>query len=301
MRTLALAAVALVAVPWVAARAADKPDFDKVQIKATQISGPVWMLEGVGPSFSGGNIGVCAGPDGVLLVDDKFSPLAAKIQAALKGVSDKPVRFVVNTHYHGDHTEGNTVFGAIATIIAHDATRKRLLENGFQRDGKAAPAVALPIITFDDEVELHLNGQDIHAVHYPNAHTDTDVVVTFKQANVVHMGDEFFNGMYPFIDVEGGGSIKGLIANVEKILAQIPADAKIIPGHGPLATVNDLRAFLGMLKESTAVVEAAMKAGKTVDQLKKDKPFAQLDAKWGAGFLKADDFIDELWKDLSRK
>jgi glyoxylase-like metal-dependent hydrolase (beta-lactamase superfamily II) len=295
MRTSALT-VALLVVPAIAT-AQDKPDPSKIGLVATKVAGQVYVIEDTTPEFSGGNIGVIAGPDGILLIDDKFAPLAPKIEAALRTVSDKPVKFVINTHYHGDHSDGNSVWGARSTVIAHDNTRKRLMAGG--PDSPPAPKVALPVITFEDRLAMHINGEDIRAIHVPSGHTDTDVVVFFTQSNVVHMGDDFFNGMFPFIDSDGGGSVKGMIANVQKMLEQIPANAKIIPGHGPIATAKELRAFLDMLKGTSAIVEAGIKAHKTADQLKKEKALARFES-WTHGFFKAEDFIDLLYKDLSR-
>lgn len=279
------------------ARAQDKPDYAKLDVKITKVAGQVYMIEGTGKEFTGGNIGVSVGPDGIVLVDSKFAPLAPKIEAALKTVSDKPIRFVVNTHFHGDHTDGNAVFGMKSTIIAHENTRKRLMA-GRGKDQPPAPAVALPVITFDDKLSVHLNGEDIRAIHFPAGHTDTDVVVMFPQSNVVHMGDDFFNGLFPFIDTDGGGSAKGLIADIEKLLPTLPADVKIIPGHGPLATAKELRVFLDMMKDSVRIVEAGIKAKKSAEQLKKEKVLAKYDG-W-AWLLGADQFIDMLYKDLKR-
>lgn len=300
MRTGTLSAVFLswlLGVPLTAS-AQDKQDFSKVQVKATKVAGQVYVIEDVTAEFSGGNVGVSVGPDGIVLIDDKFAPLAPKIEAALKTISDKPVRFIINTHFHGDHTDGNAAFGQKSTIIAHENTRKRLLA-GSGKDQPPAPAVALPVITFEDKLSVHLNGEDIRAIHFPSGHTDTDVVIFFTQSNVVHMGDDFFNGIFPFIDTDGGGSVKGLIANVQKLLEQIPADAKIIPGHGKVATPKELREFLAMLKDTSGIVEAGIKAHKTADQLKKEKALARYDA-WAKGFFKAEDFIDMLYKDLKR-
>jgi len=292
MRTSVITLAAL-ALPLIAV-ADDKQDFTKVQVRATKVAGQVYVIEDVAAEFSGGNVGVSAGPDGIVLIDDKFAPIAPKLEAALRTVSDKPVRYVINTHYHGDHTDGNAVFGTRATVIAHANTRKRMMA----ATGKdQVPATALPVITFDDKVSVHLNGEDIRAIHFPSGHTDTDVVIFFTKSNVVHMGDDFFNGIYPFIDIDAGGSVKGLISNLQKLLEQIPADAKIIPGHGPIATTKELRAFLAMLQGTSAAVEAGIKANKTVDQLKKEKVLAKFDA-WAKGFLKADDFVDQLYKEL---
>ena len=295
MRTSVLT-LAVLALPLTAA-AEDKQDFSKVQIKATKVAGQVYVIEDVAAEFSGGNVGVSAGPDGLLLIDDKFAAIAPKLEAALKTVSDKPVRFVINTHYHGDHSDGNSVLGPKSTIIASDNTRKRMMTP--QGKEPPPPAVALPILTFEHKLSVHFNGEEIRATHYPKGHTDTDVVVFFPKSNVVHMGDDFFNGIYPFIDLDGGGSVKGLIANLQQVIPQIPADAKIIPGHGPIATIKELRDFLAMLQGTTAIVEAGIKAKKTADQLKKEKALAKYDA-WGKGFLKPDDFIDQLYKELAK-
>src|SRR5262249_5353495 len=184
-------------------------DFDKVQIKVTKVAGTVYMLEG-----SGGNIGVSVGEDGILIVDDQFAPLVPKIQAALKGISDKPVKFVLNTHWHGDHTGGNEKLGALAPIIAHTNVRKRLGSESTTRTGQKrppSPKAALPVITFDDRLTVHLNGEDIRAIHFPSGHTDGDAIIFFTQSNVVHMGDDFFSGQFPFIDLQSGGTVKGYI------------------------------------------------------------------------------------------
>jgi glyoxylase-like metal-dependent hydrolase (beta-lactamase superfamily II) len=300
MRTRALAGVLLL-VPLVAS-AEDEQAFSKVQLKATKVAGQVYVIEDATSEFSGGNVGVSVGPDGVVLVDDKFAPIAPKIEAALRAVSDKPVRFIINTHFHGDHSGGNAVFGQKSTVIAHENTRKRLSAVSGKvsgRDRPPASGATLPVITFEDKLAVHLNGEEIRAIHFPSGHTDTDVVIFFTRSNVVHMGDDFFNGIFPFIDSDAGGSVKGLIANLTKLLEQIPAGAKIIPGHGPVGTVKELRAFLAMLKDTSGIVEAGIKAKKTADQLKKDKVFAKYDA-WAKGFLTSDAFIDLLYNDLTR-
>jgi len=223
---------------------AQNNDFSKVQIKVTKVAGTVYMLEG-----AGGNIGASVGEDGIVVVDDQYAPLADRIQAALKGITDKPVRFVINTHYHEDHTGGNSYFQKQAPIIAHDNVRKRLESGGRAGNGgsvkieaKPAPKDALPIITFDHDVTIHLNGEDIRALYFPAGHTDGDAVIFFPQSNVVHMGDDFVTYGFPFIDVDSGGSIDGMIDGVEKVIGQVPSDVKIIPGHGPISSVADVRA-----------------------------------------------------------
>jgi cyclase len=293
MRTaLIVVAAVLLAGP---ARAQEAPDWSKIEIKAEKVAGDVYMLYGVG-GFAGGNIGVSVGADGIVLVDDQFEPLVPKIEAALKTISDKPVRFVLNTHVHGDHTHGNKAFGLKSTIIAHDNVRRRMAaDDQFEyKPGTRAPAHALPLVTFDREMSVHLNGEEIRAIHIPAGHTDGDIVVWFTKSNVVHMGDDFFNGMFPFIDMSSGGSVDGHVAAVEKVLGQLPADAKIIPGHGPLATRADLERYLAMLKDTTAVVRKGMAAGKTAAQLKAEKVLAQWD-KWSWDFITTEKMIDQLY------
>jgi len=297
VRSLAIAAAATLLAAGPAR--AQEPDWSKIEIKAEKVAGNVYMLYGVG-GFSGGNIGVSVGADGIVLVDDEFEPLVPKIEAALKTISDKPVRFVLNTHVHGDHTHGNKVFGLKSTIIAHDNVRRRLLDDD-EFDGKPgtrAPAHALPLVTFDHQVSVWLNGEEVRGLHFPAGHTDGDTVVWFTKSNVVHMGDDFFNGMYPFIDLASGGSVEGYVAAVEKVLADLPADVKIIPGHGPLATRPDLERYLAMLRDTTAVVRKGIAAGKTAEQLKADKALAAWD-KWSWQFANSDKFIDQLYAGLS--
>jgi glyoxylase-like metal-dependent hydrolase (beta-lactamase superfamily II) len=211
-------------------------DFSAVQIKVTKVGGTVYMLEG-----AGGNIGVSVGEDGIVMVDDQFAPLAPKIREALKGITDKPIRFLLNTHFHGDHTGGNARFGSEATIIAQENVRKRLKEGGtvLGTEVKPAPKEALPVITFNDRATVHLNGEDIQAIHFPHGHTDGDSIIFFPQSNVVHMGDDFVTYGFPFVDVRSGGSVSGMIAGVEKALSMAPPDVKVIPGHGQLSTPDD--------------------------------------------------------------
>ena len=290
---LLIASICLIALP-----ALSQNDFSKVEIKVQKVSGTVYMLVG-----AGGNIGASIGEDGIVIVDDEYLPLADKIEAALKGITDKPIKFILNTHWHGDHTGGNPHFGEKAPIIAQENVRKRLASGGKTRFGetKPAPKVALPIITFEENVSVHLNGEDIRAIHFPNGHTDGDAVIFFPQANVVHMGDDFFNGgMFPFIDIDSGGSVQGMIAGGEKVLAETPDDVKIIPGHGPLGNKDDLRKFITMLKETSAAVQAGIKKGKTLDQLKQEKVLAKWDS-FGQSFIKTDVFTEILYDSLTKK
>jgi cyclase len=278
--------------------AAAQQDFSKVEVKATPVAGNVQMLVG-----SGGNIGVSAGPDGILIVDDQFAPLADKIRAALKGINPGKLKFILNTHWHGDHTGSNAVFGAEATIVAQSNVRKRLEADQtlFGEKVAASPKDALPVITFDEGLSVHFNGEEIKAIHVPHGHTDGDTVVYFTKSNVVHMGDQFFNGRFPFVDLESGGSVDGYVANVGHVIDKMPKDAKIIPGHGPLATMDDLKAFHAMLVETTGIVRDKMKAGKTLDQIKSEG-LPEKYASWGPpdAFIKADRWIETIHKSLSR-
>src|SRR5437870_3962020 len=222
------------------AEAQQQPDWSKVQIKATKVAGNIYMLEG-----QGGNIAASVGEDGIVIVDDQFAPLAEKIQTALKnlGITDKPVRFVINTHYHGDHSGGNAPFAnSGSTVIAQDNVRKRLVTGGAAGNGgslkmevQPAEKAALPIITFDHDVTVHLNGENIRALHFPSGHTDGDAIIFFPKNNVVHMGDDFVRYGFPFIDVSSGGGVEGMIAATEKVAAELPADVRVIPGHGALS------------------------------------------------------------------
>src|SRR5438046_2855807 len=275
-------------------------DFGKVQMKVSKVAGNVYMLEG-----AGGNIGASVGEDGIVIVDDQYAPLAEKIQAALKGITDKPLRFIINTHYHFDHTGGNAFFQKQAPIIAHDNVRKRLEEGGtagnlgaVKFEHKPQSKDALPIITFDHDVTVHLNGEDIRALHFPSGHTDGDSIIFFPKNNVVHMGDDFVRYGFPFIDVASGGSVQGMIDAMEKATTQLPADVKVIPGHGALSNPDDVRAFPNMLKETSAVVKKAIDGHKTLDQMKQEKILAPWE-KFSGQFVNADAFIETLYNSLT--
>jgi glyoxylase-like metal-dependent hydrolase (beta-lactamase superfamily II) len=294
---LAVCALCLGAAPLAA------QDFSKVQIKVTKVSGNIYMLEG-----AGGNIAASVGEDGIVIVDDQFAPLADKIQAALKDlkITDKPVRFVINTHYHGDHTGGNVPFSnAGATVIAQDNVRKRLETGGTAGNGgsvkmevKPAEKAALPIITFEHDVTVHLNGEDIRALHFSSGHTDGDSVIFFPKNNVVHMGDDFVRYGFPFIDVASGGSVQGMIDAMEKAIAQLPADVKVIPGHGALSNLDDVRAFVKMLRETSAAVQKALNEKKTLEQMKAAKILEPWQ-KFSGEFINTDAFIETLYNSLT--
>jgi glyoxylase-like metal-dependent hydrolase (beta-lactamase superfamily II) len=290
----------LAALTLQAAVAAAQRDFSKVEIKTTKVAEGIYMLEG-----AGGNIGVHAGTDGVLVIDDQFAPLTDKIKAAIAAISDKPVRFLVNTHWHGDHTGGNENFAkAGVAIVAHDNVRRRLSAEQynavFDRRTPQAPEAALPVVTFSDTVSFHLGGEEITCFHVPLAHTDGDIIIWFRKANVIHMGDCLFNGRYPVIDVSAGGSAEGMAAAADRVLAAMGPETKLIPGHGGLATRKDLEAFRDMLRASRGRVNDLVKAGKTLDDIQKAKPLADLDATWGKGSITPDIYLKELYLDLTR-
>src|SRR5688572_26746928 len=291
-----LALVFLCALP---AGAAAQTDFSKVEMKATKVAGNVYMLEG-----AGGNIGVSVGTDGILIVDDQFAPLADKIRAALKELNQGKLRFILNTHWHGDHTGANAQFGPEATIIAHDNVRKRLSTEQkipfFKSTVPASPKEALPVITFDNSLSVHFNGEDIRAIHFPNGHTDGDSVIFFTTSNVVHLGDNFFAGAFPFVDVDNGGNVVGLTKNTGEIITKIPAGAKLIPGHGPLATIDDLNLYHRMLLETTDIVRKKVAAGKTVDQIKSEGLPEEWKS-WGTRFIKTDQWIELIHISLTQK
>jgi cyclase len=268
-------------------------DYSKVEMKITKVAGSVYLLQG-----AGGNIGLSVGEDGVVVVDDEFEPLVPKIRAAIAGITAKPLRFIINTHWHGDHVGGNRLLGETTTIIAHDNVRKRMESGANVLGNKVEPAVktALPVITFDNSASVHLNGEDIRALHIANGHTDGDAVIFFPKSNVVHMGDDFVTYGFPFVDLESGGSVRGMIAGLEQLIPQIPADAKIIPGHGPLSNLEDVKNFLQMLKDTSAAVRAAIAQGKTVEQMKEQKVLAPWQ-KYSGDFVNSDKFIETIYND----
>jgi len=295
MRTI-LIIVLLLAFPVLAIA---QDDFSKVEIKATKVSGNVYMLEG-----SGGNIGVSVGVDGILIVDDEFAPLAEKIKAALKTLGEGKLKFILNTHWHADHTGGNAPLGKEATIIAHDNVRKRLSTEQrlefFKQTVPASPSEAWPVITFDQSLSVHFNGEEIKVIHFPHGHTDGDSVIFFTTSNVVHMGDDFFAGRFPFVDLDSGGSVQGMAKNVGEIIPKLPAGVKLIPGHGPISTIDDLKAYHRMLLETTEIVRKKIAAKKSLEQVKKEGLPAAWKS-WGEGFVKTDQWLELVYRSLSKK
>jgi cyclase len=276
---------------------AQQRDMSKVQIKATHVAGSVWMLQG-----AGGNIAVSVGDDGIVMVDDEFAPLVPKIKAALAKISQKPVRFLINTHWHFDHVGGNAAMADTAAILAHENVRKRMQAGAKMMDMTIAPAKprALPLVTYQHDVSIWLNGEPVRALHVTPGHTDGDTIVFFTRSDVVHMGDDFVTYGFPFVDLDSGGSVRGMIAALDEVLPQIPPDAKIIPGHGPLSTVADVKKFRGTLDEIVALVARGLESGKTVEQMQKEKLLAPY-ASWNGEFVKADDFIATVARDLQSK
>jgi glyoxylase-like metal-dependent hydrolase (beta-lactamase superfamily II) len=281
-----IAAAALLAAPLAA-----QAQMENVKIKATKLADGIHMLAG-----KGGNIGVLTGPDGTFMIDDQFAPLTARILAAVKGIGGDTPRFVLNTHYHHDHTGGNENLGkAGVTIVSHDNVRKKLAEGAtikaFNKVIPPAPKAAVPTITFAEDMTFHLNGETVHVFHSPNGHTDGDSIIHFQKANVIHAGDLFFNGFYPFIDVGGGGTVKGVIAAVDKMLARADGNTKIIPGHGPLADKAALIAYREMLTTAQTRLSALKSSGKSAADAVAAKPLADMEKVWGDGFLPTDKWI----------
>lgn len=276
---------------------------DDVQIEATHVAGNVYMLTG-----RGGNIGVSVGADGILMIDDQFAPLAPKIREAVLGVArdaggvSEDIDFLINTHHHGDHTGGNPVFGKEARIVAHSNVRKRLSTTTTARGGRTVEPIARegwPVITYDQGLSIHWNGEEVQLVHLPTGHTDSDSVILFRASNVLHTGDHMFNKRFPLVDLASGGDVESYIKNVARILEMAPEGVKIIPGHGALATVEDLRAYHQMLVETTAIVRKGIAAGKTVAQLQAAGLPAKY-ASWGTGFIDTNTWIATVHESLTR-
>jgi cyclase len=273
-------------------------DFSKVEVKSSPLRGGTHLLTG-----AGGNMVASTGADGTFLVDDQYAPLNARIVAELSKLGRMPLRFVINTHWHGDHTGGNEAFGKSgAVIVAHANVRKRMSSEqfiaAFERKVEASPSAALPVVTFTEGVTLHLNGDDVGVVHVEHAHTDGDALVKFANANVLHMGDTWFNGGYPFIDLSSGGSIDGLIAAVDRGLAMSNAETLIVPGHGAVSDRSGLQAYRDTLHTARERIAKLKAAGQSKDATIAAKPTAEWDAAWGTGFIKPDKFIGFVYDSL---
>lgn len=269
--------VAAAALLFAGVCAAQQDRFAGVEIKTLPVAGPIYMLEG-----SGGNIGVSVGADGVLMVDSQFAPLAERILAAVKAIGGGPPKLLLNTHLHGDHVGGNPFFAATGVVLAHQNVYARMAETG---------AAGLPTATFQDRMRLFFNGDEIDVIHLPDGHTDGDAVVWFKDSKVIHMGDHLFNKRFPFVDVGNGGTVRGLLRNLEQVLDMLPPDTRVIPGHGPLGGVPDIAAKADMIRLSVAAVGKAVAAG-TVDELKRSGIDGYQD--WNWSFINAARWIDTI-------
>ena len=298
MRHILRSLLLCVAASLGSAPATAQQDFSKVEIKTQKLSDTTYMMEG-----AGGNIGLSVGPDAVFIVDDQFAPLTPKIEAAIATLTSKPVKFVINTHWHFDHTGGNVNLGkAGALIVAHDNVRKRMSSEGFieflNMKTQPDPKEALPVVTFAADVTFHLNGDEVFVFHVPRAHTDGDSLIHFRKSNVIHMGDTFFNKLYPFIDTSSGGTVDGMVAAVDKALAIGNDATKYIPGHGPLASKADLQAYRTMLATIGDRIRTQVRAGAKLEDVVAAKPTADFDEAWGEGFLPPARFIEMVYKNL---
>ena len=305
---------------------AQEQDFSKVEIRTTRLAEGLYVLQG-----AGGNMTASVGAEGVLLVDSEYAALADKIRAALRGLGgggtgsaggsssggdqpgsgargDQKVRYVINTHYHFDHTGANAAFARDgATVIAQDNVRTRLQTGGtagnggsITREVPAVEAAALPQVTFDHELTVHVNGDDVRPVHYPNAHTDGDTIVFFPHTGTVAMGDIYVRYGFPFIDINSGGTVEGMIAACEDVLRRVPADARVVPGHGEVSGVAELREYLQMLKDTSAAVAGALKAGKTLAQMKQERILGRWSERYSPpkAFVDTDAFTETLYNSL---
>ena len=286
-----LAALCLTSLALVAQ--AQGTDFSKVEIETIKFNDSTYMLLG-----AGGNIGLSVGDDAVFIIDDQFAPLAPKIKAAVARITAKPVQFLLNTHFHFDHTGGNEAFGKDGALnVAHDNVRRRMsslqlisLVGQVSRQ-EASPKVALPVVTVANELTFHINGEEVYAFHAPRAHTDGDLIVHFRKGDIVHMGDTFFNGMYPFIDTGSGGSADGVVAAADRVLALAGDKTRIIPGHGPLASKADLQDYRDMLAAVTQRIKTLRRGGQSDERIRAANPTAEFDARFGGGFIKPAAFV----------
>lgn len=290
----AMVAAAMVAGPAMAQENA-KPEY-----RVEKVADNLYMFVSV--TVPAGNIGISAGDDGVFLIDDQYAPVTPELMKAIAELSDQPVRYLINTHYHLDHSGGNENLGKAGTlIVGHDNIRARLLTRPLEQSGgwtEEGSAYGLPIVTFDSELSLHLNGDEARAIHVAHAHTDGDAIIHFKKANVIHMGDLMFNGLFPFIDVDSGGNVDGVLKGIDLALELADKNTRIIPGHGPLASKDDLvkyRAMIQTVRDRVAMLRAD---GKSLEQVLEAGPTAEFDADWTWGFIDGPKFVTAIFRSL---
>lgn len=282
----AVSTAALLALWLSSASAADADRFKDVKVTSEQVEPGLHMLTG-----AGGNIAASVGPDGTLIVDTQYGPLAKRILRAINRIDGDAPKLVINTHYHGDHTGSNEAFGETGTIIAHANVRARLAGNAELKRS------AMPTVTFKDRLRLHFNGDAIDLLHMPAGHTDGDTVVWFRNANVIHMGDHYFRDRFPYVDIDAGGSVSGVIDNLESVIRMAPDDIKVIPGHGPLASLKELRETLNMLRQTSALVRERLAAGTTEAALI-EQGLGEQWQRWDGGFINEERWIRTLVKEI---
>ncbi len=279
--------IATIALLLAGASIAQEPDWGAVQIKTTGLGHGIYMLEGLG-----GNIGLSVGEDGVFMIDDQFAPLTIKILAAVAEVTDKPVNFIINTHWHYDHVGGNEQIAAAgATIVSHDNARIRMAADGPNQVAEGG----LPVITYSETTTFHYNGHEIHAFHPVPAHTDGDSVIHFRDIDIIHTGDIFWNGLYPFIDTDSGGSVAGVVTTLRRVAAMAGPDTQVIPGHGPLGAKADVERAADMIEDSSERVAALVAEGKSLDEIKAADPFADYNPTWSVGFINAGQWAETMY------
>lgn len=296
-----IASLVAVSLLWSAAGARAQPPPPPEKLETQKLADGLWVVSG-----AGGNVTLMVGPGGVLLVDDKLAPATGELKKAIAAVTPKPVRFVFNTHWHGDHTGGNAVFGGEgAVIVAHENVRKRLstkqLVALMNKEVPASPEPALPVITFADSLAFHLNGDDLEIVHVDPAHTDGDSIIHFKKANVIVMGDTYFSMGYPFIDTSSGGSVDGYVKAADRVLAIAQPSTKIVPGHGPVTDRQKLRVFRDMIATIRDRIKKLAAEGKTLAEVQAARPSADYDATWGKAFIGGPPFVETIYKEVAKK
>lgn len=272
---------------------------DDVEMASVDLGSGIYMVTG-----RGGNLGVSMGEDGIFLIDDQYAPLTPKIRAAINTLAGEKVqvKFILNTHFHGDHTGGNENFGKGGTlIVAHDNVRARMTTDEFRKSfierGGESLADALPVVTFNDQVSFHINGETLRTKHYANAHTDGDSVVFFEGTNVIHMGDLYFQLGYPFIDTRNGGSVTGLLSALDDIIARIDADTQVIPGHGKISSRDELIEYRDMIRTVTQRVQEQVDSGKDLAAIKAADLTRDYDARWSWQFINGERFIESICAD----